>query len=253
MIGWRPVGVGLAACVAFTAVTAAMFGVGMADTGTASAPKPATIGAGHHLFQQSCSSCHGDRAQGVRGVAPALVGVGAQAADFELTTGRMPLATANAEPVRSHPELSTRQIRSLVAYIGSLGGPAVPVVNPARGSIVTGRALFASNCASCHQITGSGGVVPGASVPALQSATPAQIGEAIRMGPYLMPRFSASELSPRDVDAISRYVISTRHPNDPGGWSIGHLGPVPEGLVAWGVGILALLVVARLIGERSPT
>ena len=67
-----------------------------------------------------------------------------------------------------------------------------------------------------------------------------------------MPRFSAEELSPRDVDAISRYVISTRHPNDPGGWSIGHLGPVPEGLVAWGVGILALLVVARLIGERSP-
>ncbi len=186
------------------------------------------------------------------GVGPSLYGVGAQSADFELSTGRMPLANPGDEPVRSRPAFSAAEIRSLVAYIGSLGGPGIPAVDPARGSLTTGRVLFASNCASCHQITGSGGVVPGASVPALDSATPTQIGEAIRMGPYLMPRFSTGELSPHDVDSIAAYVVSTRSPQDPGGWSIGHLGPVPEGLVAWGIGILALLVIARIIGERTP-
>ena len=231
--------------------TALLFGAGMADAG--GVPDTSTrFPAGARLFQESCASCHGDHAQGVDGVGPSLIGVGAQAADFELSTGRMPLAVASAEPVRSKPAFSDAEMRSLVAYIGSLGGPGIPQADPAKGSVVAGRELFASNCASCHQITGSGGVVPGASVPSLQSATPTQIAEAVRMGPYLMPRFSAGELTPRQVDGIAAYVLSTRSPEDPGGWSIGHLGPVPEGLVAWGIGIVALLLVARIIGERSP-
>ncbi len=161
----------------------------------------------------------------------------------------MPLPYPTAQPVRAHPQLSRAQIRSLVAYIGSLGGPPIPRVSTNGASVVTGRELYAANCASCHQITGSGGVVPGANVPALQSATPRQIAEAIRLGPYLMPRFSRGELSDRQVADIATYVVSSAAQTIRG-WAIGHLGPVPEGMVAWGIGVVALLVIARLIGER---
>ena len=230
---------------------ALIYGVGLA-TGESPSAVGADAGAGRALFQQSCATCHGDHAQGVPGVGPSLLNAGALAADFELSTGRMPLPFPTAQPVRAHPKLSREQIRSLVTYIGSLGGPPIPRVSTAGASVVTGRELYAANCASCHQITGSGGVVPGANVPALQSATPRQIAEAIRLGPYLMPRFSRGELSDRHVADIAAYVVSTRRPDDPGGWAIGHLGPVPEGMVAWGIGVVALLVIARLIGERTP-
>ena len=63
--------------------------------------------------------------------------------------------------------------------------------------------------------------------------------------------FSRAQLSDRDVDAIARYVTTAaRHPRDAGGWGIGHIGPIPEGLVAILIGGLAILWLTRLIGER---
>ena len=66
-----------------------------------------------------------------------------------------------------------------------------------------------------------------------------------------MPRFGEGELSDRDVASVARYVLATRSPDDRGGWGIGHVGPVPEGLVAWLVGMTAMLGIARLLGERN--
>jgi ubiquinol-cytochrome c reductase cytochrome c subunit len=65
-----------------------------------------------------------------------------------------------------------------------------------------------------------------------------------------MPRFSEAQITPADLDSIARYVELTKHPEDAGGFGIGHIGPVPEGLVAWLAALAALLLVARLIGER---
>jgi hypothetical protein len=33
---------------------------------------------------------------------------------------------------------------------------------------------------------------------------------------------------------------------------IGHIGPIPEGMIAWFLAIAGLLLVARLIQEREP-
>jgi ubiquinol-cytochrome c reductase cytochrome c subunit len=46
-------------------------------------------------------------------------------------------------------------------------------------------------------------------------------------------------------------VLYTRAPDDAGGWGIGHIGPVPEGMVAWLMAGAALVLVCRLIGERT--
>jgi ubiquinol-cytochrome c reductase cytochrome c subunit len=223
-----------------------------AGASTVHADGQADIDRGRTLFAERCSSCHGADAMGVEHQGPSLVGVGGLAADFELSTGRMPLAAPNLQPIRSDPSFSGADIRRLVAYIASLGGPAIPSIDPSRGSLLEGRDLFALQCAGCHQISGAGGVVTGATVPALDQATPTQIGEAVRLGPYLMPRFGPEQLDQHQLDSIALYVTqTTRHPDDAGGLPLGHLGPIPEGMVAWLVAMGALLVVARMTGERA--
>jgi len=237
---------------------AAVIGVGLALVapglaGGASAPpsQGAAVAPGRALYVESCSSCHGMDARGIRGVAPSLAGVGALAADFELSTGRMPMSDPAAEPVRAPPAFGASDRHDLVAYIASLGGPGLPAPDVPDGSEADGRRLFTQNCAGCHSVLGAGGVITGASVPALQQASARQIAEAVRLGPYLMPRFGEGELSDRDVASVARYVLATRSPDDRGGWGIGHVGPVPEGLVAWLVGMTAMLGIARLLGERN--
>ena len=214
---------------------------------------PASAQDGRALFDEACSSCHGDDANGIRGTAPTLHGVGRQAADFYLSTGRMPLADPEDEPIRTPPAYTAAQRKALIDYVGSLGGPDIPRVDPARGSLSDGEELFASHCAGCHQMVGRGGVVPGGVAPPLQDATATQIAEAVRVGPYLMPKFSERQIDQHQLDSITRYVLSTRNPPDRGGWGIGNIGPIPEGMVAWLLAGAALLIVARLLGERRPT
>jgi quinol---cytochrome-c reductase cytochrome c subunit len=206
---------------------------------------------GRQLFVDGCSSCHGFDARGVPGQGPSLIGVGAGSADFYLSTGRMPLGEPDAEPARTKPAYSSREIGALVDYVGSLGGPPIPSVDPARGQLNEGFELFTSNCAGCHQVVARGGIAPGATAPALQEATPRQIAEAVRTGPYLMPRFGKRQIDGAELDSIVRYVLTTRDPPDRGGWGIGNIGPIPEGMVAWLLAGTALLLVARLIGERT--
>lgn len=209
-------------------------------------------GEGRRIFEEGCSSCHGFDGRGVEGQGPSLVGAGEGAADFYLRTGRMPLGQVGDQPLRGPPRYSDGQIRALDAYVGSLGpGPPIPVVRPEQGSVSDGMRLFTETCAGCHGIGGKGGVAIGAYAPPLGEATPTQVGEAIRIGPYVMPRFSEAQLDSHDVDSIARYVQLTQNPDDAGGLGIGHIGPVPEGLVAWLAALAALLLVARLIGERG--
>ena len=209
------------------------------------------VSRGQALFVQACATCHGFDAGGVHGMGPSLIGVGAQAADFYLSTGRMPLNNPRDAPVRNPPIFTRPQINDLVAYVGSFGGPAIPVVDPAHGNVAHGFQEFALNCAGCHQIEAAGGIVTGGIAPPLKQATAVQIVEALRTGPFLMPRFTTRQLSAFDANSIARYVLQTRDPADRGGWGIGHIGPIPEGMVAWLIALVALVIVARLIGERS--
>ncbi len=213
---------------------------------------PTLIAEGQSLFDERCASCHGLDLQGRRGIAPSLIGVGAGPVDFYLSTGRMPLANYRAQPWREPPAFKRRGIEALIAYIVHRGGgPPAPTADPSRGSLSLGFRLFDENCAGCHSIVARGGIVIGAQVPNLQRATPQQIAEAVRMGPYLMPHFDATQLNQHDLNSLARYVLWTRHPENLGGWGIYNIGPIPEGLVTWFLGLLSLVIVIRLIGERT--
>jgi ubiquinol-cytochrome c reductase cytochrome c subunit len=218
---------------------------------SSTADPPQLVARGQELFTASCAACHAMNAEGIKGRGPSLHGVGALAADFYLQTGRMPLSSPRAQPQRTSPAFVQPEIRALVAYVASFGGPAIPVVHPSRGSLSDGQRLFSLDCAGCHTIQGQGGIVTGAIVPSLNQATPRQIAQAIRVGPYVMPRFGAGEISNAQIDSIARYVQSVQHPENRGGWGIGRIGPIPEGMVAWLLAAAALLLIARLLGERT--
>jgi ubiquinol-cytochrome c reductase cytochrome c subunit len=225
---------------------------GARDLTVATPTSPKLIAGGRQLYDQSCASCHGLGLQGRRATAPSLIGVGAGPVDFYLSTGRMPLANPRAEPERGTPAFNSREINAVIAFVRNIGhGPPGPTANPSTGDIALGFKLFDEDCAGCHSIVARGGITLGAQVPNLQQATARQIAEAVRAGPYLMPRFDAKQLDQHDLDSLARYVLWTRHPDNAGGWGIYNIGPIPEGIVAWFLGLMALVIVARLIGERT--
>jgi ubiquinol-cytochrome c reductase cytochrome c subunit len=212
---------------------------------------PAAAGSGAGLYGEHCISCHGAEGHGIADRGPSLRRVGARAADFYLRTGYMPLGHPGDQPERSRVQFSERELAQLVAYVASFGGgPRIPQPDPASGNLAEGQALFTEHCAGCHQIDAKGGYVTNAVAPALDKAAPVEIAEAARTGPYLMPHFSEKQISDAQLNSIIRYVQYARHPDDRGGWALGHIGPVPEGLVTWFVAIVLLVAVCAVIGER---
>jgi ubiquinol-cytochrome c reductase cytochrome c subunit len=207
------------------------------------------IEVGRRLFVSACSSCHGDRGQGTD-LAPGIANAGAAAADFQLRTGRMPMADPGAQAVRKPPAFADDEIGALVAYVASLGpGPEIPAVDPLAGDLGTGQELFVSNCAPCHGATGGGGAVgEGALAPSLLGSKPLDVAEAVVSGPGQMPVFGFTE---HERNSIAAYVEDIQTRRDPGGADIGGVGPVPEGYVAWALGTVAVLLVCVFIGGRG--
>jgi ubiquinol-cytochrome c reductase cytochrome c subunit len=138
--------------------------------------------------------------------------------------------------------------------VASLGrGPAVPRPDASSGDIGRGLELFTDHCAGCHQVVAEGGILPGAKAPPLSRASDVQIAEAVRIGPYVMPKFSTRDISDKDLNSIIAYVDYAKDPDDAGGWGINHLGPFPEGMITWLLAIPLLLLICRLIGKRART
>jgi ubiquinol-cytochrome c reductase cytochrome c subunit len=218
---------------------------------------------GFYLYSQNCAMCHGDRGEGAvppqtqeapgptEGAGPALAGVGAGPADFYLRTGYMPLERVGEQPKRNPNFFDDREIRTLVAYVASLGtGLPIPEPHPEEGNVSEGLALFREHCAGCHQIAAQGGYVTGAIPPALDQATPVQVAEAVRIGPFLMPRFSEKAISDSQLNSLVAYVEYAKSPDDRGGWAIGRIGPVPEGMVTWFLAATVLVGACMAIGKR---
>lgn len=208
------------------------------------------IAQGKNLFNTQCASCHGDFAQGVEGVAPSLIGVGAAAVDFQVSTGRMPAKEPAAEQPRKPITFTPQDIRALAAYIASLGGgPAIPSaadVSPHGANTGLGQQLFVADCAQCHNFVGAGGALTyGKYAPPLTKSTPRQIFEAMLTGPEAMPVFNNSTITPQQKRDIISYITRTRTEPNPGGFSLGRVGPVTEGIVVF-VGLLLFMVLAAM-------
>ena len=212
------------------------------------------VEAGEALFTANCATCHGPSAEG-RGDYPSLIGVGAAAVDFQVSTGRMPMQGTAPQALAKPPVLDAEQTRQLAAYVASLApGPAIPSaeqVDPALGDAANGMALFRTNCAMCHGAIGTGGALTdGKFAPTLGNSTPTQIYEAMLSGPGSMPVFNDANLTPEDKRDVIAFLDQQRA-GSPGGTDLGALGPVSEGLWVWVVGMGLLIGCAVWIGAKS--
>jgi len=243
-------------------VVALLYGSLTRQGGTAQASAPPAsqqdITAGKDLFDATCSSCHGLDAQGTN-QAPSLVGAGAAAVYFQMSTGRMPAKEVGAENERKPTTFTEQQIYEIADYVASLGGgPAIPSpeqVDTTGANTALGSQLFSANCAQCHGFAGAGGALTyGKDAPPLTQATPTQIYTAMLTGPEAMPVFSDGALPPQAKRDIIAYITQTRVEPNPGGFSLGRTGPVTEGLVLFvgGMGFLVLIAMWITAKRRDP-
>lgn len=224
----------------------------LVSTAPPSAAQAPAVAEGRRLYQAHCAACHGAGGRG-RGQVPGILGLGPAAYDFQLSTGRMPLARPGVQPFRKPPVFTRAEMDALIAYLTSLapGGVPIPRVNPAAGELSEGQAIYQANCAACHGAGGVGGAVGRGYAPDLFRVTATQIAEAVRVGPGAMPNFGPDVIPEERLDSLVRYVLYLREPSDRGGAGLGHVGPIVEGFVGILAGLGALVAVTRFAGERS--
>jgi len=216
---------------------------------------------GKALFDNSCISCHGRDAQGVEGRGPSLIGVGSAAVEFQVGTGRMPMARQEAQAEQKPPQFDKDQTKRIGQYIQELGGgPQLPPgpytedLNANPDALARGGELFRVNCTSCHGYGGGGGALSsGKYAPSLKDASPETIYAAMLSGPQNMPIFGDNELTPDQKREIVTYVqTQIQQDKDPGGlFNLGRYGPVTEGLAIFLVGVTILVFSALWIAGKS--
>ena len=233
--------------------------VGAVANAEAAAPvsQALTVQDGQELFRANCASCHGLDAEGTEnGVS--LIGVGAASVDFQVMTGRMPMAFQGPQALQREPQFTQEQSDAMGAYIQSLGvGPDVPAAEYLDTSqvddhgIATGAELFRINCAMCHNVAGAGGALTeGKFAPNLHDIDAAHIYEAMLTGPQNMPVFNDANISPEEKREIIAYLHYLDENPSVGGFDLGALGPVSEGLFIWIFGLGAIVGVTVWLTSR---
>ncbi len=234
------------------------FSVASANTRLAASvmSRTAAIDEGRQIFLKGCSSCHGLNAEGGK-IAPSLIGVGAAAVDFQVGTGRMPMADMSVQAARKKPAYNPDQVAALAAYVASLApGPAIPdqqvLYYERDGSTAQGGELFRTNCAMCHNFAGQGGALSrGKYAPTLMKATPTQIYEAMITGPQSMPKFGDKIITPSEKLDIIKWIKAAQNEPSLGGASMGRVGPVTEGLLGWILGLGLLVGIAVWLATKA--
>ena len=209
------------------------------------------IAEGRKLFLVGCATCHGQNAEGLETVregylkGPSLVGSGAAAVHFQVGTGRMPMARPEQQAPRKEATYTEGEIEAMAAFVASLApGPAIPTEQDysiaglseaeREEAIVRGGQIFLTNCTACHNFNGRGGALQrGGYAPSLHGVEDKYIYEALLTGPQQMPNFSNGNLSPEQKRDLIAYINSIEDAPAYGGFGLGDLGPVSEGLFGW--------------------
>lgn len=241
-----------------------------AQVATADVDEQALIAQGKDIYDMACITCHGANLQGIKDRGPSLIGVGEGAVYFQVHSGRMPMVRNEAQATRKVPKFNENQILALAAYVNANGGGPGIVRNDdgsiameslrgvhydgniAPEDIARGGELFRLNCASCHNFTGRGGALSGGKfAPNLDHANEQEIYQAMLTGPQNMPKFSDRQLNADEKKDIIAFIKAAKETPSQGGYGLGGIGPVTEGMMMWLVGIVVCVAAALWIGSRS--
>ena len=234
---------------AYAAITA----TSTAADATSQARVDALADEGEKLFAANCASCHGLQAEGTED-APTLIGVGAAAVDFQVGSGRMPMASQGPQAPIKPAQFTEEQILALATWVATLGpGPAIPEEEYLHGDdLPTGAELFRINCAMCHNVAGAGGALTeGKFAPSLMGVEAKHIYEAMITGPQNMPVFNDMNITPEDKANIISYLKYVEESGSPGGLDLGNLGPVSEGLFVWIFALGAIVGITVWLTAKS--
>ena len=243
--------------VAAGGASVAVGSVANAEPPTAPQSQQLTAADGEALFRANCASCHGLNAQGTQN-GTSLIGVGAASVDFQVMTGRMPMAMSGPQALQREPQFSQEDTDAMAAYIASLApGPDVPSEELLDTSVVdaegiaAGGELFRINCAMCHNVAGAGGALTeGKFAPPLKGVAANHIYEAMLTGPQNMPVFNDSNISPEEKREIIAYLNYLDENPSVGGFDLGALGPVSEGLFIWIFGLGGIVAITVWLTSR---
>ena len=168
------------------------------------------------IYANQCATCHGAGGLGAKipgtdDVAPALAGrpdVTVPYVDLTVRVGRMP--PPKNEPFDNRARTVTiddEQRRALVAYMKEQFDLEGEVPDPPEGDAVRGREVYAANCAQGHGSTGAGGVAgAGAWTPSVIDRDAVAVAEAIRVGPFEMPRFGEEQISDQEIGDVNAFL-----------------------------------------------
>lgn len=214
---------------------------------------------GRAIFLLNCAACHQPNGQG-GGPYPPLAGNPAvNAADSGaiiqiVLNGRTGPITVNGTQyggnMPSWRELSDADIAAVLTYVRSAWGNGAPAVSADQvatarlPSAMSGQALFAAHCATCHQPTGQGTDVfpPLAGNPTVTAGDPTAMIAIIvngRTGPLTvnghtyngqMPTWSG-QLTNADIASVATYVRSA--------WGNGASGVTEQQVAAAGTPVSA--------------
>ena len=218
--------------------------------------RSAVIEEGKQLFLKGCSSCHGLNAEG-QDIAPSLIGVGAASVDFQVGTGRMPMADMSQQAMRKAPVYNEEEVAALAAYVASLApGPRAYTNEEIKwerdGNTADGGELFRNNCAMCHNFAGQGGALTqGKYAPTVMGVEPRHIYEAMITGPQAMPVFSDKIITPEEKLSIIKWIKAAESEPNLGGAALGRVGPVTEGLLVWTLGLGLLIGIAVWLTAKA--
>jgi ubiquinol-cytochrome c reductase cytochrome c subunit len=209
---------------------------------------------GGKLFAANCASCHGLDLEGADG-GPSLIGVGAASVEFQVATGRMPMAQSGPQAEEKPVQFTDEQIEALYTYVAAQApGPGIPDEEylTAEGDAAAGAELFRINCAMCHNVAGAGGALTeGKYAPSLSGVSAQHIYEAMVTGPQNMPVFNDANISPEDKANIITYLTYLDENPSAGGLDLGNLGPVSEGLFIWIFGLGAIVAITIWLTAKS--
>lgn len=213
-----------------------------------------TVEDGQKLFQANCATCHGLNLEGTEN-GPSLAGVGELAVEFQMSTGRMPLQMQGPQAEMKKPQFTEDQILAVAAYVQSVApGPGYPdaEIVDGEGDVTHGAELFRINCAMCHNVAAAGGALTeGKFAPNIHETSAQHIYAAMVTGPQNMPVFSDMNLTPEDKRDIISALLYQQQEQAPGGFTLGSLGPVSEGLFVWIFGIGGLIAITVWITAKS--
>lgn len=241
--------------VAALALGVAVGGVRQPSVVAAQAPErggdaaPDDLGA--DLYGRDCVYCHGaDGGGSPRGVP--IDDAGEAGVHYALVTGRMPLDDPDAVPSRGPTVYSPEEIAAITAHVAGFGdGPALPDVRWESADVADGGRLYRLHCGACHGATAVGAALAYDRLsPPLFQAEPSVVAAAVVSGPGAMPAFGPEGFTDEELGSIVAYVQRLRAPMDRGGWPIFRSGRADEALVALGVALPALVVLAAWIARR---